>query len=439
MFTKKGVSKGLYALLLAVLMLGVIGAAGSWTQSYFSDREMMTGNIIGAGEWSDSIACGDCGIVLAPYNNYTSLRTSNGTMYDVSYVVENDSPHTVKFEDAEPGLGEDGVRESDVFQVRVENCSETVFVKTKAGQLAGNVTLSGEGDMGTESSGLFTILLYEIESWDNCTCEYTFTVTSDSLEGQGSPALSHILFDFCLDDEIILEEENITDNQTEDGGENVTDNQTEYNQSGGNQTEENQTSSSGGGNSGGSIAEENSTQDDQTNETITDLRLSDSDEFHVNGVNATWTMENMVPGDRTTSSLTLSEAGTDRGDVIQLFFRNEELDPGCETGNNSDSDTLCGAEGMASYLEVMDMSYDSITFNLAPGTDFVDTNNNSWIDLDDLSRVDNEAALDNLTAPFSGVQTLTMQIKFNEMAGNDYQGDRVVTEVVAVLKNYDSQ
>ena len=88
-------------------------------------------------------------------------------------------------------------------------------------------------------------------------------------------------------------------------------------------------------------------------------------------------------------------------------------------GNNEADMPPNSAAGMAKQLEVTNLYYDGTVHD-----DADDANGNGRIDLDDLTRTQNDGVLDELTPPpsaNSGTEALTVELKFaDDPANNDY-------------------
>ncbi|MFP4458954.1 MAG: T9SS type A sorting domain-containing protein [Candidatus Zixiibacteriota bacterium] len=126
----------------------------------------------------------------------------------MEYVVEIGTDPTcgltgIKYEDAEPGLGEDGALEADIYQFNIPSGTlpATIEVSTKAGRTCGYTVfntsdcglLAGEGgicEAGPDEGG-FIVQFLAIEEYDAYTT-LTFRVISD--EDNRTAALSHVTF-----------------------------------------------------------------------------------------------------------------------------------------------------------------------------------------------------------------------------------------------------
>ncbi len=153
-----------------------------------------------------------------------------------------------------------------------------------------------------------------------------------------------------------------------------------------------------------------------------------------------WTLTNMVPGDHKIGQLNLYNNGT-VADHVEIAFSTVCRDPGYEAGANEESDTLDGADGMDKYLKVVSMSYVKYGSGISSGnlvkdgvsSVITDRNGNGYIDLADLNGI----TLDNLDEP-GPMQTypidFDMDVRFDESAPNDYQGDECILTMKFDLK-----
>jgi predicted ribosomally synthesized peptide with SipW-like signal peptide len=166
------------------------------------------------------------------------------------------------------------------------------------------------------------------------------------------------------------------------------------------------------------------------------LKIADGDEFiHQEDVSATWTMNNMEPGASFVgpNSVSIINTGTLAGDHIEIHFSHTINDPGLAPGD------------MARWLQITSMSYESVSFVgmlTTPGHALVDANSNEFIDLEDVTLLANEAALDNLPEPppnSGGAYSFMMQLIFNADAPNTIQGVSLTTTVSFTLNQVASQ
>lgn len=161
-----------------------------------------------------------------------------------------------------------------------------------------------------------------------------------------------------------------------------------------------------------------------------DLVLSDWNEKDQNGITQTWYFKDVKPGDALAGEMVVDDLGELENTEINISFSVEERDPGFESGNNEESDTLNGAQGMSEKFKVLYIYYTGAYVHV---NDFTDVNGNGYIDLDDLDEPVNEQVLTGLPGPVTGERTFLMDFKLPESVGNDYQGDEVAMNVTATL------
>jgi len=174
-----------------------------------------------------------------------------------------------------------------------------------------------------------------------------------------------------------------------------------------------------------------------------DLKVSDNDEFVVDGVSATWVMNNMAPGVSTViNGMSLINSGSLAGDHVEIAF-SHSID---EVTNPVESDTNPASlpGDMAEWIQVTSCVYDGVVLVGAGGT-LIDANGNGWIDLEDVTLPANTVVggpLDNLPAPppnSGGIQSFTMALAFHVGATNDIQGDILTTTITFTLNQHSSQ
>jgi len=110
----------------------------------------------------------------------------NGDSEMMEYVIEDTGAWSIKFEDAEVGLGEDREVMTDFFVLRVPDAAGSVTVETKAATHKGLSVLGSAGSSNLDSLG-FRVILESVE--DDV---FTISVTSED----NSHALSHVTFFF---------------------------------------------------------------------------------------------------------------------------------------------------------------------------------------------------------------------------------------------------
>jgi|GEM_PF-1278575 len=105
----------------------------------------------------------------------------------MNYVVEyKHGGRSVKYEDAEPGLGEDGAEETDTFVMEVGNAGNSVSVDIKSAWYSDTIELEGVGDIQTSSTG------FRAELVDISDGEYTVDISSAG----NQHAMSHVTFHY---------------------------------------------------------------------------------------------------------------------------------------------------------------------------------------------------------------------------------------------------
>lgn len=176
-----------------------------------------------------------------------------------------------------------------------------------------------------------------------------------------------------------------------------------------------------------------------------DLKVSDDNEPFGDGVSQTWVLSNVAPGDvpAVVYEVSLMNTGSLAGSHVEIAFSHaidEALNP-----VESDTNPNSTAADFARYVEVKYMDYDGIIFTGAGATfghAIVDANHNGWLDLEDVTLPDNAPALDNLPTPLpngGNVRSFHVGLAFRPEAGNDLQGDRLITTVTFTLNQDASQ
>ncbi len=172
-----------------------------------------------------------------------------------------------------------------------------------------------------------------------------------------------------------------------------------------------------------------------------DLTLGDADEGPgADGVTATWTMSNMVPGVTTVGplSVNLQNSGTVAANHVEISFSHSIDDlPDVESDTNKSSTS----GEMARWIEITSMTYNGIDFKAT----YIDANGNGFFDLEDVTLppyTNVGGPLDNLVPPLPnnvGLRSFAMALKFNAGATNDIQGDTLTTTVTFTLNQDSSQ
>lgn len=160
------------------------------------------------------------------------------------------------------------------------------------------------------------------------------------------------------------------------------------------------------------------------------LTIKDPDEDYGEGVTATWTMSNMMPGDSVSGWVKFLNKGDTEASNLTINCTSVTIDP-----PGPESDTEEGTTDLDKQMIITEMIYyyqstEQIDcLSLLP-----DLNENGNKDLDDL-----EAQTIDLPAPGmtdASATTLTMTIQFSQEAGNEYQGDILNTTFKFTLIQY---
>lgn len=155
----------------------------------------------------------------------------------------------------------------------------------------------------------------------------------------------------------------------------------------------------------------------------------------IDNTTANWTMPNMTPGDQVSASIVLTNTGSLSADHM-------EINP---ITNVITDATPIAANALDKYMQITAATYDGDDLLAVPGKNLVDSNENDWIDLDDLENATNAGEggqLDNLSSPAASggsAKTLTMTVKFRTDAPNDLQGDSDTMSMTFTLNQDASQ
>ena len=153
-----------------------------------------------------------------------------------------------------------------------------------------------------------------------------------------------------------------------------------------------------------------------------DLKLRDPNEpppgetGWYDGVTATWTMSNMLPGDSTSGWVWFRNFG-DPASQLWINVSNETIDEPPQAESDTEPGTTTDMDWV---MEITFMEYmnGGATDCLALITDL---NGNGFKDLDDLETMNAGQGI-SVSPPVASA-TLDMTVKFHETADNDYQGD----------------
>lgn len=135
----------------------------------------------------------DVSIVLASSCTGAGCVSPAAQESSVSYTVVRDAADTVKFENAAPGLGEDGaIAQTDLFVIAVAGHTGAIHVTTKAGLLVATTALDAMGSSVVDGSG-FRV------TWERTEGSLVYLTVAAV---NNRYALSHVVFDFADDAEI---------------------------------------------------------------------------------------------------------------------------------------------------------------------------------------------------------------------------------------------
>jgi predicted ribosomally synthesized peptide with SipW-like signal peptide len=151
-------------------------------------------------------------------------------------------------------------------------------------------------------------------------------------------------------------------------------------------------------------------------------------DLHINAPQyVIWTMPNMAPGDSVSATLGMKNIGSLTGDLYaEISF--------VDADRTDDSYIEKTAEEVAARLIVTNIAWIDNT-NPVPGLDLLsyvtDVNGNDLQDLQDLQSALTAGKLGTLIAGEDA--SLAMTVKFDENAGNDFQGEGVGMTITASL------
>jgi predicted ribosomally synthesized peptide with SipW-like signal peptide len=179
-----------------------------------------------------------------------------------------------------------------------------------------------------------------------------------------------------------------------------------------------------------------------------DLKLSgiSSNGPWSDGVTGTWTLSNMMPGDETpTASVYFKNFGSVASSTMEITCNYTVTEETPRAGSDTDPNTDQHPDEMAKHMIITTMIYrnDQLNINCSTGYDSLskqtkdewkvnDANGDGKISLYELK-------LDPLVLPSPDTQPnkvtqLDMSIKFDENAGNDFQGDTFNLTMIFTLK-----
>lgn len=178
-----------------------------------------------------------------------------------------------------------------------------------------------------------------------------------------------------------------------------------------------------------------------------DLKVShSSDGSWTDGVASTWTLSDMKPGDETpVARVFFKNFGSVASSTMEItcdYSVDEETNP---VESDTDPDTDEHPDEMAKYMVITCMCYrnDEININCLTGEDDAYPPKEDWrvSDVDEDGKITlydlKMDPLVNLPSPdtqTNGITQLDMRIKFDESAGDDFQGDTFDLTMIFTLK-----
>jgi predicted ribosomally synthesized peptide with SipW-like signal peptide len=181
-----------------------------------------------------------------------------------------------------------------------------------------------------------------------------------------------------------------------------------------------------------------------------DLKVKDSNEDWRDGVTATWMLSNMKPGDSKYGWVKVDNVGSVNANHLEVTcdYTVTEEDPPVES--DTDPNTNEHPDTMAKEMVITSARYDNGDYdiNLLTGDNLLTGENENRADwrIDDVDG-DGKITLydlkrdpsDNLPPPNNDQYTFRMTVKFDENAGNDFQGDTLNLIMIFTLNQDASQ
>jgi predicted ribosomally synthesized peptide with SipW-like signal peptide len=181
-----------------------------------------------------------------------------------------------------------------------------------------------------------------------------------------------------------------------------------------------------------------------------DLKVSDWNEGFGDGVTATWTLADMKPGDKKYGYVKVDNVGSIDANHLEVTCDYTVTEESPVVEPDTDPDTDEHPDAMAKQMVITSARYDDGDYDidLLTGDNLVTTGNEDRSDwrIDD---ADGDAKItlydlkhdpsDNLPPPNNEQYTFRMTVKFDEDAGNDFQGDTLNLTVVFTLNQDSSQ
>ena len=183
-----------------------------------------------------------------------------------------------------------------------------------------------------------------------------------------------------------------------------------------------------------------------------DLKIMDSDDGWGDGVTATWTLSDMKPGDSVSGWVMLDAVGTIPANHVEITCDYSVTEESPQTESDTDPNTDQHPDEMAKKLIIDQAWYqaDGYNINLLTGTNTLtgeqhdywkieDVDGDGKQTLYDLKYGNGGNGVDNLPPPDTFQYSFAMNIKFDENAGNDFQGDTFNLTVIFTLNQDSSQ
>ena len=181
-----------------------------------------------------------------------------------------------------------------------------------------------------------------------------------------------------------------------------------------------------------------------------DLKIRDSNEDWSDGVTATWTLSNMKPGDTKYAWVELKNAGNIKADHLEITCSYSVTEEVLQTESDTDPNTDAHPDEMAKNMIIKSFTYENTVCDIdcLTGYDEVsgetraewridDMDDDGKITLYDLKQdpLDDLPASDDIEEEFQ----VRMRLKFDENAGNDFQGDTFNLTMIFTLNQDSSQ
>ena len=183
-----------------------------------------------------------------------------------------------------------------------------------------------------------------------------------------------------------------------------------------------------------------------------DLKISDGNESWGDGVTATWTLSDMKPGDTVSGWVALDAVGSISANHAEITCDYSVTEESTQTESDTDPNTNQHPDWMAKNLIIDQAWYsgDGYNINLLTGTNMGAEEQHDYWKIEDVDgdgkqtlydlKYGNEGnGVDNLPPPDTFQYSFSMNIKFNETAGNDFQGDTFNLTMIFTLNQDGSQ